>query len=274
MRRFGAGRRLFDSTRGPAERLNGASPAGIALVLAGAFGILLLLHLLVDNIILLALLTALAALGADRLLRMHPQARFHGPFATAPYIAVPALFAIAAGALLPDVVSGLWTVPAAVVAAAIFGVTVNAEYQTVDPTSDTYEVMRLVLLFVIYCFVAFAIFVGVFRSDLNVWWGTLIVGVVSALLTVDILRELEADTRALLGQAMAAGLVMAECRIALYFLAIPDILDGALLLLTLYVATGLLQNHLSGRLDRGTLVAYGVVSAIGLAIIVGASAIG
>src|SRR3712207_8447769 len=58
-------------------------------------------------------------------------------------------------------------------------------------------------------------------------------------LTVDILRELEADTGTLWAQAGAGAGGMAETRLALYFLSIGDVLAAAFMLLVFYPATGL-----------------------------------
>jgi hypothetical protein len=56
-------------------------------------------------------------------------------------------------------------------------------------------------------------------------------------------------------------------RLAMYFLPPGDLVAGALLLLAFYELTGLTQSYLSGHLDRRTIIEYGSVGLVGVAVI-------
>ena len=250
------------------SRIAPTSPFNVTVALTLAFAVLLALYLLTGFLPLLLLVVAVAVVGTDRLLRLHPQARFHGSTATLLYLFVPGLFALGAGLLLDQIESSTWRLLAAVPTALLLAVIANAEYLTVDPSAETYEPARFILLGAIYL-TAFAIFAVVFTAGLPVLLGMALVAGTVFLLTIDILRELEGESAGLWLQSGAVAVVMAECRAALYFVSLADVLAGAFMLMVFYVMTGLVQNQASGRLDRQTWLTYGVVAALGLLIVLG-----
>jgi hypothetical protein len=264
-----AGRRNVPSL----ERFSSAGPFSAALGLAIVFSFLLALYLVTGFAPFLVLLTVVAVVGTDRLVRMHPQSRFHGATATVLYLFVPGLFALGAGLALNELDGAVWRFILWAVFSFLFLVTVRMEYLTVDPEAETYELARFVLLFAIYL-TALLLFIVVFTMDLSVLLGMVLVGATTFLLTVDILRELEPDSSTLWIQSGAVAAVLAECRAALYFLSLADVLAGAFMLITFYVATGLVQNQMSGRLDRGTWLVYAGVAAVGFLLVVFARLLG
>jgi hypothetical protein len=236
---------------------------GAINALAGVFGLVLLLYLLSGWTVLLLLLLGLAGVGVDQLLRAHPRAEFQGPTATAIYLFVPVLYALGAALFLRDVAGGPWSLPAAVIAAAIFALAAQAEYLTVDAAPETYPTARFALSLVSYL-TAFALFAVVFTAELVLPAAVAIVSVVALLLTVDILRELEVQTGTLFAYAAAVAAVTAEVRWATYYLGLGDLVAAALLLITFYELTGLVQSYLSGHLDRRTVLEYALVFVVGL----------
>jgi hypothetical protein len=262
----------FGSAAGPLARLPATSPLSVTLWLAVGFAIVLLAYLILENALLLVALVALAVAGVDRLVRMHPEARFHGAGATVLYLFVPALYALGAGLLLAGWAGGLWNLPAALLGGALFGVIAFTEYHTVDSDAEAYETARTTLLLVIYV-VAVVNFIAAFTADVNLAVSVIFVAATAFLLTVDMVRELESETAALLMQAGAVALVMAEARIAVYFTPLADEFAGLFLLLAYYVMTTLVQSQMSGRLERRTLPGLAIVVVIGLIFIVGGNII-
>jgi len=265
----GSGRtpwRLSAGGGGPLNRLTPTSPFAATIALAVAFIALLTLYVALENVLLLALVGVAAMLAVDRFLRIHPQGRFHGPWATLVYLFVPALYALAVCLFVVDL-PRLWQIVAVPILGIGLGVVANAEYLTVDTSTDTYEPGRFLLLFFVY-FTTFAIFKEMFTAELPLLLSIVVVLAVALLLTMDMLRELEAETRGLLVQAAAVALVAAEVRLALYFTPLRDLLSAALLLVVFYVMTGLVQNQASGRLDRQTAGQYALILAAGIVIVV------
>ncbi len=247
------------------------SPQMLIHGMAALWGLVLLVYLWRGTPLLVAVLAALAAGTTDQALRIHPAARFRGLTATLWYLFVPTLYAAGVALFLREVSQGLWNVPAAAIAALLLSLSINAEYVAVDAAPDTYPNARFILSLVSYL-TAFAFFTVVSTSDLPLPVATLAVAVTSLLLSLDILRELEVQTSTVLAYGGAAAVVIAEVRWAVYYLGLPDLLAGGLLLVTFYELTGLMQSYLSGHFDRGTVREFGAVGVLSLLIIAGFTA--
>lgn len=250
-------RRRFDA---PLSRLGTLGPFHLTVALTAAFAVLLALYLLTDIVLLLVLLVAVVGAGTDRLVRLHPQARFHGPTATVLYLFLPGLFALFAALAIGQSDNTAVRLLLGLVTVALFGITVIAEYLTVDPDAETYEIARFGLLLSIY-FTALFAFVVALGGGFPLVAGILLVAGVTFLLTVDMLRELEADPGSLWIQSGAVAAVMAECRWVLHFLSLPDILAGAFMLVVFYAMTGLIQDSVTGRINRSSWTTYGGIFA-------------
>lgn len=244
------------------------SPQMLIHGLAALWGLVLLVYLWRGTPLLVPVLAALAAGTTDQALRLHPAARFRGLTDTLLYLFVPILYAAGAAMFLRAVSHGLWNVPAATLAAVLLSLAINAEYVAVDATPDTYPNARFILTLIGYL-TAFAIFTVVSTSDLPLPMATLIVAITALLLGLDILRELDVHMSTVLAYAGATAVVIAEVRWAVYYLGLPDLLAGGLLLVTFYELTGLVQSYLSGHFDRGTVREFAAVGVLSLLIIAG-----
>ncbi|MGD0205262.1 MAG: hypothetical protein ABSB57_02305, partial [Dehalococcoidia bacterium] len=94
------------------------------------------------------------------------------------------------------------------------------------------------------------------------------VGLVSLLLSLEMLREVELEPRSALLYATAIAMLLAQVTWSLHFLPLESFLAAAFLLLCLYVATGVVQNYLLRQLDMATASEFAVVAVVGLAIVV------
>jgi hypothetical protein len=257
-------RRRFEA---PLNRLGTLGPLHVTLALTAGYALLLAVYLLTGVALILLLLVGVAVAGTDRLVRLHPQARFHGPAATTLYLFLPGLFALFSALAIAQSDNTALRLVLSLLAIGLFGITAIAEYLTVDPDADTYEVARIGLLLSIYVTALFA-FVVALSGDVPVLAGIVLVGGVTFLLTVDMLRELETDATALWIQCGAVAVVMAEARWVLYFLSLPDVIAGMFMLITYYVMSGLIQDRITGRMTRSSWTTYGAIFGIGVLIVV------
>ncbi|MGH2588264.1 MAG: DUF5656 family protein [Dehalococcoidia bacterium] len=256
-------RRGFGS---PLGRLAPVSPLVATVALTAAFAVLLALYLATELVLFLLLLVVLVVAGTDRLLRLHPQGRFHGPTATVLYLFLPGLFALTTALALGQSDNTFVQVALGVVTVLLFAVTEIAEYLTVDPNAETYELARFGLLVAIYWTAVFT-FVATFTAGLALSVGILLVAGTIFLLTVDMLRELEPETTALWVQAGVVAVVMAECRWVLYYLSLGDVLAGAFMLIVYYVMTLLVQDRIAGRVEGRSWITYGLLGVTGSLVI-------
>jgi hypothetical protein len=216
----------------------------------------------------LLVLTAIMALGADGIIRSHPYGDIRTVGDTAPYLFAPVLFTLSAGLFLEDVVLGYWAVPAVLGASALMGCALYAEYHSVAPDQETGALAHFLLNVITYL-TAFGFYAVVYGFDVELAPAAFAVGLVSMLLAIEVFREAEADPIRALVFAAVIGVIVAEARWVLYFIPLDGFLAGIFLLLVFYLTTGVISHYLTDHLDRTVLMEFAMVSAAGLAIVVG-----
>ena len=227
---------------------------------------------------LLLLLAGLAALGTDGVLRSHPSSPFARFDDTASFLLLPALLTLGGGLFLEDVVSGYWSVPVGALTTLGFAAVLNGQYLSVDARWPVYTTARLVVSICAYV-AAFALFSVVYEFDIGLLGAAFSVGLISLLLSLEILRETTpvgatTEARAAIVYPGAIGLFLAQLTWALHFLPLEGFLAAAFLLLAFYAASGVAQNYLLRQLDLATAGEFAVVAAVGLSIVVIAHNVG
>ena len=256
------------------EELNALNLSGLPrtayiplLTLVYAVGLALFLAVEPTKPWILLVVVGLVGLGTDGILRMHPRAQLRGFADTAPFLFVPVLFALASGLFLEEVVRGYRTVPAIGGASLLLAAALYGEYVSALTHGPSYSLGRFVLNILTYVG-AFAFFAVVYEFEVELLPSAVAVGMFSTLLAVEVFREAEADAYRALVFSAAVGLVVAEARWALYFVPLEDFLAAILLLLVFYQATGLVQHHLVGRLNRTIAAEFSMVTAVGLTVVI------
>jgi hypothetical protein len=232
---------------------------------------------------LLLLLAGLAALGMDGVLRSHPSSPFSRFDDTASFLFLPALLTLGGGLFLEDVVGGYWSVPVGALTIVGFAALLNGQYLSVDARWPVYTTARLVVSVCAYV-AAFALYSVVYEFDVGLLGAAFSVGLVSLVLSLEVLREatpVGAATESQTGAARTAivytgaiGLFLAQLTWSLHFLPLEGFLAAAFLLLAFYVASGVAQNYLLRQLDLATAGEFAVVAAVGLSIVVIAHNVG
>ncbi|MEX0784499.1 MAG: hypothetical protein WD557_17825 [Dehalococcoidia bacterium] len=216
---------------------------------------------------LLWLTAALAALGTDGIVRGHPRWQGEGALSSIVYLLLPFLTALGAGLFIDEAIDGYGRPVAAIAAGVLVGVVVYGEYQTVEFGSRMYGAMRLVLAVITYL-TAFAIYTVVFTRELDVTAGAFYVGIASAGLAMELLRESRLLGASSILVGLAIGISVGELRAALYFFPLDGLLAGALLIIGFYLATGLAHHLLDHDLEWATTAEYVLVAAVGTAAVV------
>lgn len=243
----------------------------VVLALVISIGLAAFLSIRPTPVWLIALLVVLVALGTDGIVRSHPQYSSAAVADTAAYLFLPASYTLAAGLLLEEVVTGYWTLAAAAGAGVLLLIVVDSQYASVDRDAAGYATRRLLLNSVTYL-TAYVLFALTYAFDLNLPLSMLAVGVVSLLMSVETLREGEAiGGRALLYPA-AVALALAELRWALHYAPLSGLAASLVLLLGLYLATGLLLHHLRDQFSRAVALEFALVGLVVTALVLATSA--
>jgi len=95
-----------------------------------------------------------------------------------------------------------------------------------------------------------------------------LVGLVTVLLTYELLRQTKTQTSTLIIYSLINGLILAEVSWALNYWLVKVLIGGIVLLLTFYVLVGLMQAHLTKNLNRAVLREYGVVCVVSVVLII------
>lgn len=245
------------------------SPVHRVNVLAGVFGLGLAFYLAIEPtpLWLLLVLAALVGIGTDAIVRRHPASAVVGPTDTVVYLALPTLATVAAGISLERAVGGYWSLLAAAAVAAGFAALLHGWYLSLEAAAPAYATGRLVLNAASYL-VVFAFYALAYEFDLGVEAGGFVVGLTSALVTLELLREGESDIRRLALYGGLVGLVMAQARWGLNFTPLDDFLAAATLLTAFYVLTALLQQHFARGLSWRTVDELSITAAVALSVIV------
>jgi hypothetical protein len=261
--------------RPPPAQFGEASRTGRIPLLAVVFAIGLALFITINppRPWILLVVTALVALGADGIYRLHPRGDFHTIADTSPHLFVPVLFSLSSGLFLEDVVLGYWAVPAVAGAGGLMAAALYAEHVSVEPHHESYAAARFVLNVVTYLS-AFGFYAVVYGFDVDLLPAAFAVGLVSMLLAIEIFREAEADPIRALVFAAVIGVIVAEARWVLYFIPLDGFLAGVFLLLVFYLTTGIISHYLTDHLEHTVLAEFALVSAAGMAIVIGGRVLG
>lgn len=216
---------------------------------------------------LLLLLSGLAAIATDSVVRHHPKASFTRLDDTALYLFVPVLFMLGLGLFLEEVVGGYESLAIGVLSVVPFWAILRAEYESVDRASPNYQTTRLILNIATYV-VAFLFFATIYDFDLGLFTGSFAAGVVSILLAIEVLREEGLDTTRTLLYAVAIGGLLGEAAWTIHFLPLEGNGAAVFLLLAFYLMTGLMHNYLGDRLTRQTAAEFAGVGGLGVLIVV------
>jgi hypothetical protein len=257
----------------PPSYLGEPSRAGFIPLLAVVFAVGLALFISVDRPWVLLVVAAFVGIGTDGILRSHPRADFHTVADTSPHLFVPVLFALSSGLFLEDVVLGYWAAPAILGAGALMGAAVYAEHVSVEAAHPSFPLSRFILNVITYLS-AFGFYAVVYGFDVSLGPAAFAVGLTSMLLSVEIFREAEADPLRALVFSAVIGVILGEARWVLYFIPLEGFLAGVFLLLIFYLSTGVISHYLTEHLDRGVLLEFLMVSAAGLAIVIGGRVLG
>jgi len=210
--------------------------------------------------VMLVLAGALAAAGADWLIRAHP---WHpAGRSTAKHWIVPGLAALGAGAILARIPQGpAWWV--GLMLAAVLLLTVLAtEFMLVDFDDPRYDSAAVGLTALAYLLLAgslYAIRAGGLRATFAIPLVFLAATAVAWRLLLLERPRLESGI-----YASVIGVAAAQIAWGLHYWPITPLRSALILALAAYIGTGLIQAHLRGGIDRGARIEFSAVSILAL----------
>ena len=207
------------------------------------------------------LLAALTAAGMNSIARTHPRVHLVQTWYVVILWVLPALIAITATILLSfaDVRAyGAYALALVVAAGVFFVAVVLAQYITIDLTDRWYSAARLGLNLATYL-IGLILFATIYSLKVRSLYSATALGIVAALLALELLRGSESDFLRTWLYAFAIGLVMSEIVWSLNYWNMSGFIGGAFLLIFFYAFAGLVQQYLWNRLNRIVLVEYAMI---------------
>jgi len=226
------------------------------------------------------LLVALTGVGTDAIVRSHPRlvraeardarfTRFARPSAqnwryTITFWILPSLVTVAAALVVPPLFPNraLWLAGLGLTYLGL-ALVLLAEYHVVDPADPLYNRSRIALNLITYA-AAFVLYAAIYATRTRSLISATGVLLVSVFLAVELLRGTEEAVPRTWTYALIIGLIVGETTWALNYWGMGGLMGGVWLLVVFYVTTGLVQQHLLGRLTRRVAAEYGLVALVGL----------
>jgi hypothetical protein len=212
------------------------------------------------------LLVGITCAGTDAIVRSHPTAqRIEAQYSFVTWT-LPALTVLLATVLLPKAPTQLYLAIGMVLTGLVLILVISAEYYTVDPADSHYPTARLALNAWAYL-LALGMYVVIYSAKARSLVSATGVTLVSSLLALEFLRSAGQGFGRTVLYALIAGLSTGEMIWAMNYGRIKGLTGGLLLLLGFYLATGLANQQLQGKLTRRVLVEYVVVALVGLVVL-------
>jgi hypothetical protein len=180
---------------------------------------------------------------------------------------LPGLVTVAAAAVVPPLFANkvLWLIGLGLTYLSL-ALVLMAEYHVVDPADPLYGRSRVALNLFTYV-AAFVLYAAIYVTRTRSLLSSTAVVVVSIPLAIELLRGTEEGMPRAWTYALVIGLIMGQVTWALNYWGMSGLMGGIWLLMVFYVSTGVVQQHLLGRLSRRVAVEYGLVALVALALV-------
>lgn len=214
---------------------------------------------------LIALLIITAGIGTDQVLRSSPSGVGRSIL---PSLVLPSLITLGASLFLrlPFFRPGLAAAIGLLATSLVLGISLWAEYQTLDPTNPRYRPARLIRSVIAYA-IAYALFSAIFAPKFRSILSATAILLASGLICAQLLRGARQPERHRRWVAVVA-LVLGQVTWVLNYWVLGALAGGAVLFLVFYTATGIIRAHLDGRLAPPVLGEHLIVAGLGFAAVI------
>ena len=212
------------------------------------------------------LLVAMTFAGTEAIIRSHPTVQREGGRHTFVTWTVPGLTTLLAVVLIPRAPTQLYRLSGLLATGFVLILIVSAEYYSLDLDDRRYRTARMLLNGWAYA-LALAAFVMIYSAKARSLISASGVILVSTPLALEFLRGAGQGFGRTALYASIAGLATGEIVWAMNYWRLGGITGGLILLLGFYVATGVANQQLQGRLTRRVLLEYGIVTLVGLVVL-------
>jgi hypothetical protein len=217
------------------------------------------------QLLMMVLVAALISAGSDMIIRSHPALAGRSSAITVVHWILPGATALVLGAALNRLPDGpVWWMGLGGSAAALVVVLI-AEYAAVDPDAPGREAAALALTALAYA-LALILFVILRSLSARAAIASTVSGAVAGALAWRLFTLHRAPPGRASLYAALSGLICAEVIWALNYWRVPSSSAALMAMIPFYMAVGVAQQHLAGRLTRRVWIEFAAVGGLGLLI--------
>ncbi|MHB9032136.1 MAG: DUF5656 family protein [Anaerolineae bacterium] len=225
------------------------------------------LTLKIDTAVQFGLLaTLLVCLGSELAIRTHPYLPDTSFGYSVTFWILPGVITFSSFLLLPTFVDWPYRFGFIFVVALLLYLVLSMQYHSMDPSGGSSWSARLVLQVAVYL-AALIFFVQISSSAMRAIVSATSVLLVSAMLSLELVRELESRSGRIWFYAFSIGLLMSEFKWILNYVKIDARIGGAALLLLFYLLTGLTRSNLQKRLSGRVILEYSFIVIIAVSLL-------
>lgn len=214
------------------------------------------------------LLSVMTAAGVESIMRAHPRVHLSETPYTAILWILPCILVGGTALTLPLLRDSAQLSFFTIVGAGILlALVVLGEYLTVDLQDPVYAFARLGLNLAVYL-AALGLFQAIYSFKQRSILSAPLIGIVAALLALELLRASESDVRRTWLYAATVGLGLGEAIWALNYWNVSSFFGGVTLLLIFYLLTGFAQQYLFGKLNWRTALEFVIVTVLIVLVVV------
>lgn len=219
-----------------------------------------------ETTVMLLIVAGMAATGMEVLVQAHPLARQGQLQRTIVFWITPSLLALALATWLSRIDDlGLWAL-ALLASALLMPLAMVLEYASVSPQQRRQPWLQWSYSVLVHL-AGLVLFAAIYEARLRGLVGGPLTFVAAALLATRLLWTLTDGARRALRYGAVAGLSLAQLIWVFNYWPLSGLQGGLVLMLAFYVIVGLLQQSLSGHLDRRVVLEYGGVGLMAMAAI-------
>jgi len=209
---------------------------------------------------------AIVCAGLEAAIRTHPRQRQLRH--TYRYWGLPSAIVMTAGALLPAAPSDTWWLIGVMLTGAVLAAAMLGEYHVTDRQDPAFHGARLLLNALCYGLAA-TTFILIYSSRSRSLISATLIGCISGLLTLDLLREITTRHLPALLFGLVVAMTMAQLTWVLNYGPYTAVRVGLVLLVVFYLLVGLAQQQLLGHLTRRRALEYIALAILAIAILMG-----
>jgi hypothetical protein len=207
------------------------------------------------------LLSVMTAAGVESIMRAHPRVHLSETQYTAILWILPCVVVGGTALSLPLLRDSAQFSFLTILGSGIFlALIVLGEYLSIDLQDPAYAFARLGLNLAVYL-ASLGLFQAIYSIKLRSILSAPVIGLVAALLSLELLRASESDVRRTWLYAATVGLGVGEAIWALNYWNVNPFFGGVALMLIFYLLTGFAQQYLFGKLNWRTILEFAIVAA-------------